>query len=608
MRHRRVKAALLRVAYAAASPAPWPGPAGPSSKLAAVSETAPPLSSADAPEALPAGTRVAEFEVRRLLGSGGFGIVYLAWDHALEREVALKEYMPGTLAGRGAGLQVSVRSASTADTFALGLRSFINEARLLARFDHPSLVKVYRFWEDNGTAYMVMPHYAGRTLRQVRQGMVVPPGEAACRRVLDALLSALETLHREGVFHRDIAPDNILLGDDGVPVLLDFGAARRVLSDRTQALTSIMKPHYAPLEQYADANAMRQGPWTDLYALGGTMYFLLVGKEPLAAASRALHDDQPRLAEVRPRDCGAGFLAAIDWMLALKPPERPQSVHMLRDVLEGRITLPGRVAADRTVPGVATREPVAVLPGLRTDIDPSALADDDADALAASAASAAAVTEVQLPASASRPAPLAPVTAPPVAAAPARQSPRLLGVLIVLLLLNLVAWWWFTRSPASPAAATAVGAAAVPAVAGPASAAPATPLATPAAAARPTQDSEGAETILSVMPARPTAARAPASGSGSTPGVGLRPAEAGSAPPPLAPTPARPRPATDATAATGQAGPNAAALGPRARCGDRNFLSLLICVKRECEAPALHSHPECVRMREQEDSQRDRRQ
>jgi serine/threonine protein kinase len=148
---------------------------------------------------LPPGTRVAEFEVRRVLGSGGFGIVYLAWDHALEREVALKEYMPGTLAGRGEGLAVSVRSKSAADTYALGLRSFVNEARLLARFDHPSLVKVYRFWEDNGTAYMVMPMYPGRTLRQVRAGMVVPPGEAACRRVLDALLSALEVLHKEGV-------------------------------------------------------------------------------------------------------------------------------------------------------------------------------------------------------------------------------------------------------------------------------------------------------------------------------------------------------------------------------------------------------------------------
>ena len=244
-----------------------------------VSAAAPPTSPeaganlhADMPSALPVGARVGEFEIRGVLGSGGFGIVYLAWDHALEREVAVKEYMPGTLADRGGDLSVAVRSQSMADTFALGLRSFVNEARMLARFDHPSLVKVYRFWEDNGTAYMVMPLYRGRTLRKVRAGMVIAPGEGACRKVLDALISALEVLHKEGVFHRDIAPDNILIGDDGAPVLLDFGAARRVIEGGAQkALTSIMKPHFAPLEQYADQSAMRQGPWTDLYALGGTI-------------------------------------------------------------------------------------------------------------------------------------------------------------------------------------------------------------------------------------------------------------------------------------------------------------------------------------------------
>ena len=493
-----------------------------------MSEAAPPLLFAEGPEALPAGTRVAEFEIRRLLGSGGFGIVYLAWDHALEREVALKEYMPGTLAGRGDGLQVSVRSRASSDTFALGLRSFINEARLLARFDHPSLVKVYRFWEDNGTAYMVMPYYVGRNLRQMREGMVVPPGEAACRRVLDAVLSALECLHREGVYHRDIAPDNILIGDDGVPVLLDFGAARRVLSDRTQALTSIMKPHYAPLEQYADANAMRQGPWTDLYALGGTMVYLWTGQEPVAAASRALHDDQPRMAELRPRDCSLGFLSAVDWMLALKPPERPQSVHMLRDVLEGRITMPGRVTADKTVPGVAARAPAPVRSPVRTDID------IDAALLSAAreSASASAVTVLQMPPAVSaEPASAraaAPVRAPGAPGAIPRQSPLLLGVLGALLLLNLLAWWWFTRpapKPAAPIDAVATDASPSNSAASAAGAAAGPPPEAPAA-----PDAGAGETILSVLPARSPALRnvaaasAPAAAAPATvvrPGDGL---------------------------------------------------------------------------------------
>ena len=603
------------VLYAAAWPGMHVGRGACQVKLAAMSEAVPPLLSADAPEALPAGTRVAEFEVRRMLGSGGFGIVYLAWDHALEREVALKEYMPGTLAGRGTGLQVSVRSSSGADTYALGLRSFINESRLLARFDHPSLVKVYRFWEDNGTAYMVMPHYAGRTLRQVRQGMVVPPGEAACRRVLDALLSALETLHREGVYHRDIAPDNILLGDDGLPVLLDFGAARRVLGDRTQMLTSIMKPHYAPLEQYADGNAMRQGPWTDLYALGGTMYFFITGETPMAAASRALHDDQPRLAVAGARDCSPGLLAAIDWMLALKPPERPQSVHMLRDVLEGRITLPGRVAADKTVPGVATRDgavpsssrssfPPPAPP--RTDIDLS-VGDDDAAAAAAAADNAAARTVLQQPPAVPPVTP--PVTPPPEAAAASlsaapptttagaqRRSPMMLWLLGALLLFNLVAWWWFAmRSSPGPAAA-------LPTLAAPASVPPApqasAAMALPSAIPLPA-DAAASETILSILPARNAPARGPVAASVPVP----RPAEA-AAPLPLP----LPRPPAEATPLQATAAAATVAAGPRARCGDRNFLSMLICVKRECEQAALHNHPECVRMREQEDTQRDRRQ
>src|SRR5882724_2292030 len=127
------------------------------------------------PAALPPGSRLLEFEVRRVLGIGGFGIVYLAFDHALEREVAVKEYMPSSLAGRTATMHVSLRSQSDSETFALGLKSFVNEAKLLARFDHPSLLKVHRFWEANGTAYMAMPVYRGQTIKQVRAAMTEPP-------------------------------------------------------------------------------------------------------------------------------------------------------------------------------------------------------------------------------------------------------------------------------------------------------------------------------------------------------------------------------------------------------------------------------------------------
>jgi serine/threonine protein kinase len=548
-----------------------------------------PLSAAA--EALPVGTRVAEFEIRGVLGSGGFGIVYLAWDHALERDVALKEYMPSTLAGRGEGLTVTLRSKAQADTFALGLRSFVNEARMLARFDHPALVKVYRFWEDNGTAYMVMPRYIGRTLRQVRAGMVVPPGEVACRRVLHALLSALEVLHKEGVFHRDIAPDNILLGDDGAPVLLDFGAARRVIGEGGAALTSIMKPHYAPLEQYADQSAMRQGPWTDLYALGGTVYFLITGREPVPAASRALHDDQPRLAEAGSPDCSTGFLAAIDWMLSLKPPERPQSVHMMRDVLEGRITLPGRSLADRTVPGIAARDGVDIPTG------PGDLNEPTDDAHSRTQVMARSAAPPPTPAPSAQGGPAASAAAVPAAAPPSRKT--LVQLLALLILLNIAAWWYFTQPSApepdrEPVAATA--------------ALQTAPAATTTAASEPprAQADGPAETILSVMPARlPRAASAvvavAASGAQGPSMAAPLPAAATAA---AVPVVATTTPATAAPRAATTAATSADPAGPRARCGDRNFIAMLVCMKRECDDAALRGHPECVKMREQEEAQR----
>ena len=218
-------------------------------------------------------------------------------DHALQREVALKEYMPAALAARGAGRRSRCAPARTAETYAIGLRSFVNEARLLARFDHPSLVKVYRFWEDNGTAYMVMPYLQGRTLRdhgasmpqRARRDLAARPARPAARRARGAA--------REGVYHRDIAPDNILLPPGGPPVLLDFGAARRVISDRTQTLTAILKPSYAPIEQYAEMTQLRQGPWTDLYAVGAVLHFALLGTPPPPATARALEDELVPLAQ-----------------------------------------------------------------------------------------------------------------------------------------------------------------------------------------------------------------------------------------------------------------------------------------------------------------------
>jgi len=316
-------------------------------------------------DALPPGTRFGEFEIVRVIGIGGFGIVYLARDHSLERDVALKEYMPASLAARGAGPQITVRSTAFAETYAIGLRSFVNEARLLARFDHPSLVKVYRFWEDNQTAYMVMQYVQGITLRDTRRAMPQSPDEVWIRRVIDPIIGALALLHREGVYHRDIAPDNILLPPEGAPVLLDFGAARRVISDRTQSLTAILKPSYAPIEQYAEMPHLRQGPWTDIYALGAVVHYLLFGQPPLPATARALQEDGDPIAGRQVAGVTPAFLQAVGWALAVRPSDRPQSIDELRGALDGRVAIPALGPQTITLPG--SLAPAAGGPGGAAD-------------------------------------------------------------------------------------------------------------------------------------------------------------------------------------------------------------------------------------------------
>ncbi|HEX2542659.1 MAG TPA: protein kinase [Caldimonas sp.] len=297
----------------------------------------------DRDDALLHGTRLHEFEVLGVLGAGGFGIVYLALDHTLRRTVAVKEYLPVDFARRTDKWTVAPRTASDAPTFAAGLQSFMKEAQLLAGFDHPALVKVHRFWKANGTAYMVMPHYPGRTLKEVQRTTGALPDEQSLRRLLHPLLCALEVLHEAQVYHRDISPDNVMVLPDGKPVLLDFGSARHVLNDRTQALTAMFKPSFAAIEQYGDVPGMKQGAWTDLYALAGVMHFMITGSSPVPAALRAVNDAQARLAAMSAVQgkLSPTFLHALDWALAVRPADRPQTVQAFRDALDGRASPPG---------------------------------------------------------------------------------------------------------------------------------------------------------------------------------------------------------------------------------------------------------------------------
>ena len=309
--------------------------------------------------ALPLGTQLAEFEVVRVLGEGGFGVVYLAHDHSLRREVAIKEYMPAALATRKDGQQVQFASERNRAVFGAGLISFINEARLLAKFDHPSLVKVYRFWQANGTAYMVMPFYEGATLKDTLLKLGGPPDERWLLAFLGALTEALGVIHADHFLHRDIAPDNILLlSGSGRPLLLDFGAARQVIGDATQALTAILKPGFAPVEQYAEAPGMRQGPWTDIYALCAVVYTAITGRKPPVSVGRTVRDNYVPLVRSAAGQYSERFLAAIDAGLLIQPTERPQSVADLRQALG--LDAPG---AAFNAPMVSQRPPMAAPAG-----------------------------------------------------------------------------------------------------------------------------------------------------------------------------------------------------------------------------------------------------
>ncbi len=285
-------------------------------------------------DALPPGTRLAEFEILALLGVGGFGMVYKAFDHSLHRAVAIKEYMPSALAGRSQGQSLWVRSSSDQQTFQAGLTSFMGEARLLAQFDHPSLVKVFRFWEANNTAYMVMPLYTGMTFKQARAQMRTPPPEAWLRKMLWSVLGALRVLHEGNTLHRDISPDNIFLQDNGPPVLLDLGASRHAINDQGRKHTAVLKVNYAPIEQYSEGDdELRQGPWSDLYSLAAVVYGCLCNDTPLPATLRSIRDRMvsfSRVARTVQRQFGveysAPFVTAVAQALALRPEDRPQSI------------------------------------------------------------------------------------------------------------------------------------------------------------------------------------------------------------------------------------------------------------------------------------------
>ena len=281
--------------------------------------------------ALPVGFRLHEYRIDGVLGQGGFGITYLATDVNLNSRVAIKEYLPQEIAFRSSDRSVSPNASRHRDRYQRGLESFLVEARTLASFRHPSIVRVARFFEAHRTAYMVLEYEKGSSLKAWWPQHHQTVGEKGLVELLLPLFDGLAVLHASGVLHRDIKPDNIQVrADDGRLVLLDFGSAGQAVAVADQAAV-VITPGYAPPEQYGLGE---QGPWTDLYALGATLYWLVAGKKPPDAETR-LADPHAykRAVEAGRERYGEAFLRAIDWALALEPKDRPRDILELRHAL-----------------------------------------------------------------------------------------------------------------------------------------------------------------------------------------------------------------------------------------------------------------------------------
>jgi formylglycine-generating enzyme required for sulfatase activity len=327
--------------------------------------------------ALPIGHDFEGYRIEGILGVGGFGITYLATEQAIGRKVALKEYLPAGLAMR-ATEDMSVRPISHGDIkdYYWGLERFRQEAETLVNFHHPNIVAVHRFFECNGTAYLVMQFVEGQSLDQIltRQRVLA---EADVMRFVLPILDGLEEVHRVGFLHRDVKPANIYLRTDGTPILLDFSAARQALTRTSVTLTAIVSDGYAPYEQYGSGGQL--GPWTDIYGLGAVLYRCISGQRPTQAPDRlsaivnGQRDPLPPASVVGHGRYNPALLLAIDQAMRVFEKDRPQTVAALREIVRGgdaarvsRPAQPARTPAKRPPQAPTVQETFSNAPTERT--------------------------------------------------------------------------------------------------------------------------------------------------------------------------------------------------------------------------------------------------
>jgi len=279
--------------------------------------------------ALPAGYWLQDYEIRKVLSSGGFSFVYLAHDKN-KKIVAIKEYFPTSIALRTNGATV-LTNADDVTLFRRGLNCFFDEGLALAKIDHKNIVRVLNFFRANETLYMVMQYEQGKSLQDYileHEGLL---SEKFIRRVFSELSNGLREVHTHKLLHLDIKPANIYIRLDGSPVLLDFGSTWQALNENLANSSSSYTPGFASPEQYYDRNLL--GPWSDIYSIGASMYSCLMRTSPMAANLRIKNDLLTPAVKIGKDNYSQGLLQIIDKCLSLDYLERPQSVFSLQKTL-----------------------------------------------------------------------------------------------------------------------------------------------------------------------------------------------------------------------------------------------------------------------------------
>ncbi|MFZ1386790.1 MAG: serine/threonine-protein kinase [Thiolinea sp.] len=288
-------------------------------------------------QALKAGYMLQEYCIRRVLGQGGFGIVYLAFDTTLEQDVVIKEYLPSDIAIREKGNTVLSKSTDDEINFQWGLQRFISEAKALAALrKSPNIVSVLRYFTMHNTGYIVMEYIDALSLQDIlnSRGYLT---QIELKDMLKKLLTALNVIHTQGILHRDIKPENILLNKNGQPILIDFGSAKQDFGAKTRTAVGTVSHGYSAIEQYSQTNI--QGAWTDIYSLAAVLYECVTGIPPQDAITRVYDDKLEPVAQIAKEKYPVNFFQAIDWGLKLYGQDRPQAVSewsnlLLKDELE----------------------------------------------------------------------------------------------------------------------------------------------------------------------------------------------------------------------------------------------------------------------------------